>query len=170
MSAPSSVHQPEIEVDDEVFDVRTFGKRNLKSRSAVFRAIARGELVAFKFGKRTGIFKSEETRWRRSLKCVQPVPNHPRRKSPIPSVTRAVDAKRELNARSDLVADGKGTGANRRVGSGRHNLTRRSYPLSTRRASGCGGTEDAPHGGSRCHDARLSPDRPRAFQSRTTTG
>ena len=71
---------PRIEDGDELFDVPTFMSRNHVSRTLTFREIAAGRLRAWKAGRRNVIPRSEETRWRKSLRRVEPVRNHPRRK------------------------------------------------------------------------------------------
>lgn len=73
--------------DDPVLSLDEFGERNLLGRSSVYREITSGRLVAHKFGRRVGIFSSEETRWRSERPRVESNANHWRRKHPIQSST-----------------------------------------------------------------------------------
>jgi hypothetical protein len=77
-------HKPD---DDPVLSLNEFGERNLLGRSSVYREITSGRLIAHKFGKRVGIFSSEEARWRSERPRVESHANHWRRKHPIRSST-----------------------------------------------------------------------------------
>lgn len=68
-----------------MLSIETFMERNLMSRSAVYKQIAEGKLIAHKFGKKSGIYQAEEARWRAALPRVAPVPNHHRRKHSVPT-------------------------------------------------------------------------------------
>lgn len=68
----------------EAFDIASFCQRFRINRTAFYRELDAGRLVAKKVGRRTIITKADALRWLENLPEQRPSPTHPRRKHPVP--------------------------------------------------------------------------------------
>jgi hypothetical protein len=70
--------------DAEAFDIPSFCQRFRTNRTAIYRELDAGRLVAKKVGRRTIITKADALHWLENLPKQRPNPAHPRRKHPVP--------------------------------------------------------------------------------------
>ena len=68
----------------EAFDIASFCQRFRTNRTALYRELDAGRLVAKKVGRRTIITKADALHWLENLPKQRPNPAHPRRKHPVP--------------------------------------------------------------------------------------